>query len=239
MAEIKDYLLRVYDGKAIERRTKKETILVEHPALCILGLTVLETFRANVTTESMLDGFAQRFSYILAQRDPARPSKDFPIYDLRASSDRITAEWHATIRTITHAEYEVTEGGEAGFRESFALLYPTNEEIPASFFRRIMFRGVRYALLYHILLGKTSNLIDAADMGWAARVCAMHVQDAAWLVGEHALPDLERMMRRAEEVRDELAAQGVKLTPRDLIRRMNGIRTASEARALISLLEGT
>ena len=237
MAEIRDYLLRVYDGKRVERNTKKSSIRVDDPALCILGLTVLQTFKEAVSPESMLDGFAQRFSYIVAKRDPSRPSKDFPIYDMREYQDRIRSEWQKLIGSVDTLDYSVGPDGEAAFRESFAMLLPPNEEVPMSFFRRIMFRGVRYALLYHILLGKTGSVIDAADMGWAGRICGLHIHDAAWVVGEHGLPDVERLCTRAEELKARiLKEEGRPITPRDIVRGVYGIKNTNEAKAILGII---
>lgn len=237
LQEMKDYLLRVFDGKRVERNTKKSSIQVDDPALCIFGLTVLESFKDSVSPESMLDGFAQRFSYIIAKRDPERPARDFPIYDMRSYKDRIRSEWDKVVASIQHEKYVVGPDAEDAFRESFSLLIPPNEQIPASFFRRIMFRGVRYALLYHVLLGKETDMLDAADMGWAGRICGLHIHDAAWLVGEHGLPDLERLCRRTEELRTRiLEKEGRPLTPRDVVRNIHGIRNTSEARAIIQMI---
>lgn len=237
MAEIRDYLLRVYDGKRVERNTKKQSITVEDPALCILGMTVLKTFKEAVSAESMLDGFAQRFSYIIAKRDPSRLAKDYPIYDMQAYQDRIRSEWLKVVASISEEKYVVGPDGEAAFRESFAMLLPPNEEIPMSFFRRIMFRGVRYALLYHILLGKPGATIDAVDMGWAGRICGLHIHDAAWVIGEHGLPDLERLCKRAEELKQRiLKEEGRSVTARDVVRNIHGIRNTNEARAILQMI---
>lgn len=237
MAEMKDYLLRVFDGKRVERNTKKSQIQVDDPALCILGLTVLESFKDSVSPESMLDGFAQRFSYVIARRDPERSPNDFPIYDLRPWQDRIRADWDKVVASVQHKEYVIGAEGEEAFRESFALLMPVNAKVPTSFFRRIMFRGVRYALLFHVLLGKTNQEVDAVDMGWAGRVCALHVKDAAWLLGEHGLPDIERLCVKAEELRDRiLRDEGRAITARDVVRTLHGIRNTGEARAILQMI---
>ena len=237
MQEMKDYLLRVFDGRRVERNTKKASVCVDDPALCILGLTVLETFKDSVSPEAMLDGFAQRFSYVIARRDPERPPSAFPIYDLRPWQDRIRADWDKVTASVQHTEYVVGAEGEEAFKMSFALLLPPNANVPTSFFRRIMFRGVRYALLFHVLLGKHGQEVDAVDMGWAGRVCALHVKDAAWLVGEHGLPDLERLCCKAEELRDRIQREeGRTITPRDVVRTLNGIRSTAEARAILQMI---
>ena len=237
LAEMRDYLLRVYDGRRICRRTKKYEIEIEDPALVILGLTVLGTFKDNVSAESMLDGFAQRFSYVLAEFDPDRPPENFPVYDLRGWREKIKYEWDSIWSQPIYDKYVVVESGAEAFRVGFKLLMPPKSELPISFFRRIMFRGIRYSLLYHILLKKLGDTIDAQDMGWAGRVSALHVKDAMWLLREHGMNDLERMLRRAEEIKVQLKTEGKTIAARDIVRGVWGVRNVSEARGILSLLE--
>jgi hypothetical protein len=237
LAELRDYLLRVYDGKTIERNTKKTQTKIDDPALCILGLSVLESFKNVVTAESMIDGFSQRFSYIIAKRDTQRHMKDYPIYDMRPHQDKIKSDWNEVISSIKHEKYIVGSNAETAFRESFSLLMPPLIDVPPSFYRRIMLRGVRYALLYHVLLRKETDTLDAVDLGWAGRVCALHVKDAAWLIGDHGLPDLERLCLRAEDVRERvLKEEGRPVTPRDIVRLVHGVKNVGEARALLSMI---
>ena len=236
MVEMKGLLLSTYDGERIERTTKTESVIVDDPALVIFGLTVLETCAKNVSTESMLDGFAQRFGYVIAQEDASRPMRSFPIYRLRAYKEKIRHDWEQVIAGIKHTQYVVAAAGEAGFCQSFDLLLPAREEIPRSFFRRILFRGVRYALLYHLLLGKEGSEIDAEDMGWAGRICGLHIQDAKKLVGNHGLGELEVQCRRAEEVRAACLAEGVPFTARELGRRVNSIKSAAQAKQIMELI---
>lgn len=237
MAEIKDYLLRVYDGKRIERNTKKYSLAVDNPALTILGLTVLDAFAKEIDATSMIDGFAQRFSYVIADRDPERKPQDFPIYDLQGWEGMIRNEWERVIASVKHQRYVVGEDAQEGFKQSFRLLMPQDDVLDTSFFRRIMIRGVRYALLYHVLLKKESHVVDVQDMGWAARVCAMHIQDAARIVADHAMPDVERIIRRAEEVRDRVwERENRAVTARDIVRGVHGIKNTAEARAIMQFI---
>jgi hypothetical protein len=236
MMEIKDYLLRVYDGNKIERRTKKQVIEINDPALTIVGTTVLETFAKNVTPEMMLDGFAQRFSFIIARSDPARPDHEHPIFEVAKHSKKIKTSWDKTISAIKHDQYTVSKDAEESFKESFKTMFSDNSDLPSSFFRRVMFRAVKYALIYHIILKKRTKTIDSDDMVWATRVCYMHLKDGAELVGNYNIPDLEKTLVRAEEIRDELLAKGQVIKPRDLIRRMNIIKNVSQANAILSVI---
>lgn len=235
LAELRDYLLRVYDGKRVERRTKKEEIVIENPALVILGLTVLESFGEHVSPESMVDGFAQRFGYVIARRDENRDPREFAIYDLRGEEEAIRGGWKRVSSCVEKgARYRVTDGGEEAFRQAFAALMPN--DIPLSFYRRVLFRAIKYALLYHVLLCRPGVEIDAEDISWAARVCWLQLQDAAELIADHGLPDLERIIRAAETVRQRLVEAGQPCALRDIVRGVRGIRTTAEARAIMSLL---
>ena len=64
----------------------------------------------------------------------------------------------------------------------------------------------------------------------------MHLKDGAELVGSYNIPDLEKTLLRAEEIRDELLAAGQTIKPRDLIRRMNIIKNVAQANAILSVI---
>lgn len=82
LIEIRDYLMRIYDGASIERNAKAGDVRIDDPALVILGLSVFETFKNCITAESMVDGFGQRFNYLVARSDPNRRAYDYAIYDV-------------------------------------------------------------------------------------------------------------------------------------------------------------
>lgn len=237
MAELRDYLLRLYDGQQISRRTKTDTISVESPALTILGSTVLETFKDCVGPESLVDGFAQRFNFIIAPADPLRRAVDFPLYDLRGHQDAMRSAWASVEQVPLHPIYKVGEEAIGTFKAAFRAMMPEGDALPVSFFRRLMFSAVRYAAVYHLLLGDSGDELTARDMAWALRMVALHLEDARQLLDDYGLSELERVVRRVEEVKAEIEAEGRRCKPRDLCRRIAAIRTASEARSLLQLVE--
>lgn len=237
MAETKDYLLRAYDGSRIERSTKTAgSIVVERPYLGILGLNTDEGFFKTISPESLVDGFAQRFGYVLAARDEQRPMRDFPIYDEQAIGEAVAGAFDDLGKLPLHPIYEFGKASEAAYCEAFREL-ASADDVPESFFRRVMFRSVKYALLYHLIVGKTSAEIDAEDIGWASRLCRQQLNDAKRMLAS-SLSDLNRMIAAAEKVRDKLAAQGKPCTARDIVRGVHGVKSAAEARGLLSLLDG-
>lgn len=237
LAEMRDYLLRLYDGQTLTRRTKTEQITVENPALTILGLSVFESFKNCVPAEALVDGFAQRFNFIVAPADPARKAEDFPLYDVSSHMPTLRRAWAKIESVPLHPIYRVAPEGIAAFKEAFKALRPVDEALPLSFFRRVMFSAVRYAAVYHLINLDAGDELTAEDFAWAGRMVALHIEDAKVLLDDYGLGELERLLRRVEEVKAALAETGVKCKPRDLIRRISAIRTAEQARSLLRLAE--
>lgn len=236
MAEMKDYLLRVYDGTTIERTTKKDgAITVHDPALAILGFTVHETFRSLVPAESLVDGFAQRFQFVIAEPDPERPMEKFPIYDFSKARGAIADAWKRVLETPIHDVYKLGEGAVEAYKEAFRAIREDHREIAGSFFRRSMFNAIRYGLLYHVVLGKTSSVLDADDLAWAAKLVMLHISDARRLLDEFGLGELERLIRKVEAIVADCAARGERVTPRTIIRRVSAVRTAQQAATLLAI----
>jgi hypothetical protein len=198
---------------------------------------VLETFKDCVGSESLVDGFAQRFNFIIAPADPLRRAVDFPLYDLREHQDAMRSAWSSVEQIPLHSIYRVGEEAINQFKATFRAMMPEGDALPVSFFRRLMFSAVRYAAVYHILLGDSGDELTARDMAWALRMVALHLEDARQLLDDYGLGELERIVRRVEELKTEVEAEGRKCKPRDLCRRIAAIRTASEAKALLQLVE--
>ena len=233
MAEMKDYLLRLYDNGTIERRTKKDTVTAENPALTILGMTVLETFKDFVSAESMLDGFAQRFAYVVAKADPTRPWRDYPLWSV---DNQTWGEDWAKIEAAVQPVYTVDrETMQAAFGAAFQSCY--NQQIPESFFRRLIWRATKYAVVYHVIRGDAGAELTAEDFGWAARAIQHHVNDMAWLIGDHNLSSLERVIQAAERLdRHYLDTKGRHVTARELVAGVRAISSAGMARQILDMI---
>ncbi|MGE5503665.1 MAG: DUF3987 domain-containing protein [Actinomycetota bacterium] len=234
--ELREYLLRLHDGRPLARRTVKGSIEIDDPALVILGTTVAETFLDNVSAESMLDGFMQRFGFIVGEADPARTPDRFPIYRIEEAGNLapVRAAWDAIAALPLHPEYIVGAEGEVAFSDAFRDYYQQNREMPGSFFRRVMWRTFKYALVYHILLGKADPVIDAEDVGWAVRVAALHLADARRLLDGYRLTDLEKVVVKAEALQERL---GRRPTKRELISDVRGIRNAAMAGFVLEVMK--
>lgn len=235
MADCKDYLLRAYGNDRIERKTKAGTITVERPVLGILGFNVGETFIKNMAVESLLDGFAQRFGYVWAEREADCDWQQYAIYNMERLGAACKSAWKSIENQTIHSEYVLHEDAEVAFRAAFALL-GYQEGMHPSFFRRAMFRAFKYAVIYHVLLGKESNVIDATDIGWAARLCHLHLNDTGKMLRQKPeFQAAETLVDRVKKAQEKSESDGVELTPRVLQQRVRGVKSAEHARALLAL----
>ncbi|MGD1327128.1 hypothetical protein ACNHE5_19850 [Pandoraea pnomenusa] len=236
LGDAKEYLLRAYDNKRIERVTKKETVRVERPALGILGLNTPESFKKALSQESLLDGFAQRFGFVWAERDPSRPMENFPIYDRPRLLKACEAAFEKVQAVQLHRVYRISHRGAEAFRTSFSLLGKGMEE-NESYFRRAMFRAFRYAVLYHVILGKAGDTIDDEDVGWGARVSSLHLSDMGKILGEQKeLSGVAEKVAKAQEVKKRCEAAGKPFNPRAIQQGVRGVASADEARAIFDLI---
>ena len=238
MAQIKSYLLRTYDNAPIERRTKKDgRKSIDKPRLGILALNTPESFLKSISMESMLDGFAQRFAIVRAECDPERHITDFPRYNVDRLSSAVADAWEAINGTEIHAKYSISEKAMKIFDENFKASF--TEDIPKSFFRRIQFRNFKYSLLYHVLLGKNTSVIDEEDMQLAQRITTVHQEDMNRILMEKTeVKSMVSLVQKANQVRQRIEAKGKECTERDLLSGMtNQIKKKDEATTLIEIMK--
>lgn len=241
MHKIKQHLLNTFSNTKISRARRVDPILIEEPCLGILGLNTPKSFFNAIKPGSLLDGFAQRFGYVVAQPDPDRNVIDDPLkyahYNTSKIRKVVRRAFDDLLALPIHPIYMVLNEGTEAYSAAFAaLISPT---VPMSFYRRVMFKAYKYALLYHIILGKTNNVIDAEDMGWGARVCQMHLQDLKHLVQRDELDEVGKMIDKARKLKEKFTSAGKKFTARDLLNNMRvggGKLDSKTANALFALI---
>jgi hypothetical protein len=235
--EIKEYLLKLYDGDTLRRRTKSDPIEIEDPALTIVGTTVIGTFKEYLSPDMLLGGFAQRFQYVVAdeQREPV------PIYTINRPEvlEAGRKSWNRVCSLPLRQLYRVTPHALRAFEERYLHLFSPGET-DASFFRRVMWRAPRYALLYHVLLRKRAAEIDAEDMEWGLRVAELHLADFGKVMNLFDMNRLATVISNAERCRDQIRKQhGREITARDLITKVRHIENAGIARFVLDVISGS
>lgn len=245
MEEIKDILLQAYSGSPIQRLTKENQINIKDHAISILGITVVDTFEEQIGADSLVDGFAQRFNYLLSQQDPDRQFVDHPIYfeglnqpEQSNDLERIKTQWHNIIgrNDLPSAEFDFDAEALELFKEGFRKLF-RDGDIPQSFYRRAMFSVFSYAVVFHVLSGKIGTTVDRDSVSFAIRMVSLHLGSAKKLLEGFGLSDLEKTIQKAEKLKARLDAKGEKLTKRKLISGVREIPNAAQAAIILDLIK--
>ena len=233
MALLKDTILKLYSHSAIHYRTKKEEFQIDDPAIVLLGMTVYDSFTNSISADDLINGFAQRFGYVIAKPDTKKDIRDFPFYSI--DTDMWISKWKNLVDSIKHTDYYASQSAMNGFESSFRMLY--SGELDKSFYRRQSYRTHKYALVYHIITGNgDKSEIGPEAYGWAARVTHMLIADCCTLLDKHGISELEKKLRAIERVINNYAAKDKEVKPRDVIQNVRSIRTAREAKSLLDLV---
>jgi hypothetical protein len=239
----KKYLLLAYDRAPLSRKLKSYTQVVEDTTMNILGINVYETFLTTMSPESLLDGFAQRFAYIIA----SDPSAEQPPRDPKSSKyleidsaylDAVAAvAWSNIKQQILLPEYVMSEEGKRHLAE-VSDSYAKHTEIPDSFFIRLRFRLFSFALVYHILAGKGADReIDKTSARYATLLFGTLLAHTKRMLLDIGEGDLAKKLTRVLALKEK---HGATMTIRDLVMGMSGYKvSASEARALWQIAFGT
>jgi hypothetical protein len=228
-----EYFLKIADNKAIERSTRAGTVRIEDPAMVMLGTTVDETFFEDLTPEQLLDGSAQRILFAFGKEDPSRPMRNYAVYETEEieETEQLSRSWSKVTALPIHQSYPLTKEALDLHKEQFRIV--CGESVPKSFIRRVMWRAFKYALIYHVLLGKSSAEIDREDMAYAHRIIRVHLYDLKKLLDRFNFSSTERIVRAAEALQER---KGRRLTTRDLVAGIRAIQNVGQARAILELM---
>lgn len=108
LLELHGYLLRTKDGKEIIRKTIDYQVSIANPHIVFVGSTVSDTFNKVTTVESVLDGFYQRFMFVLATKDKNKKFIDYIDYNYERLISGIK-EYFDQIKALLPDENETTE----------------------------------------------------------------------------------------------------------------------------------
>jgi Protein of unknown function (DUF3987) len=174
MQDVYDYLLRTYDNADIGHTTSKSRVSVEKSAISILGYTPTKNLKKYLTQEMLLDGFAQRFSFCVAENDDRPIIGDYDFDDL---CERVAPHWKRIIDTPPHAVYKISKEARGVFNHVVGEIVTKarEDDIDDSFSRRLAFNTYKYGLAYHILSGKTDDVIGPEDLAQGAKLVALHL----------------------------------------------------------------
>lgn len=240
MMEMKDIFLRVYDHSDIEYKTKKESFVIKNPAISFIGVNTPEAFIKDISIEDMSDGFMQRFSVVFADWDPNRPVQSRMMFDF-SMLEKCQVKFQEMLNNVSVEKFVFSEEAEIEYEKAFSMIVKDSKSVPRSFVRRIMYRLTKYAVLYHILLGKgNTEKIDKEDIIYASRVSFLLLKNNIRLIETHKSDtDIVKVIEAVKKVRDKMVKRKGKCTASDIIQNVRYFRdkSAAQVKSFFSMLE--
>lgn len=197
--ELRDYILRSYDGGTLEKRTKTDGYMETMPiSLTILGTAVDNSFFRQVTADDFTNGLLQRFQFVLSHDVPSeiRPRYGWPAGRREAAADRFRAEW----RSILELPRSLTCNQQAlnSYDRWFLDRFPHDDCEKKSYFRRIGWASFKYAVIYAVLAG--SSVVDQNSMDLALKLADRHLVDLERCMRDHTcVSDWHRLLNKVKQ----------------------------------------
>ncbi len=221
---IKPWMLNAYSHEPISNRLKSEAnkLEIDDPHFTFFGLSVREIWKNDVDAGSMLDGFCQRFNYVIAE-----PRADTDMFDhflyfvgdsVEAREERLRELWEALCNQEGAAStYTLNEEVMPYLQEWWRSLRSSwgNGALPFSFIRRIGFSVLSYLVVIHFLLGKSTHRIDVETAGVASKYAEFHLESGLEMMREYGDRSMDHV-RCVIRKRDNLIAKGKAGSARDI-----------------------
>lgn len=230
MKEMKDYFLRAYNNEKLIRKTKKETIETEEIVMSILATTVFESLLQKLEVIDLIDGFAQRFCYIIAQKDPNRNVFTHLIY--KDNIKKYKEEVDQIINNIQN-RYYFDDNFEEFCKRNLKEIFK-NFNIENSYIRRIAFRLLKYSIILQTLIDPKETTISSHAIEKAILLCYRHITDLKKILTHFGYSELEKKIQAIERLKEKL---GRMPTKREIITYIWNIKTVKEAEILLSLIQ--
>ena len=232
LEDCKDVFLRAYDNDDISWDSKQDPIYVQDPAFVFLGTTIEDLLLQSLNIRDITSGYMQRLSIIVAQKDKTKDFRGYHIYDI--NYDNWQDKWNNLIQSVKHTTYVMEENADKAYATTFRLL--ADIDIDESFYRRQLWKTIKYALIYHILIGKGEEKeICTEAFGWAARVAYLMLSDTVDLLKQHDTSQLQKKLEAVDNIHRKCAEKNIPFTARTVVSGTRLVGTVAEARALMSI----
>ncbi|MBI6630889.1 DUF3987 domain-containing protein [Pontibaca salina] len=229
-ARIKPWMLDSYSHKPISNRLKSENqkLTIEDPHFTFMGLSVRETWKDNVNAASMLDGFCQRFNYVMAPPREDTDMFDHFLYFVGENVGKQKAELFEIWNALRHQPeamgvYQIDKDVMPYLDNWWSSLRAQwgSGALPASFIRRTGFSVLSYLVILQFLLGRSRRPIDIETAELATKYAEFHMECALTMMREYG-DKTSGQIQKVAALRTEMQAKGnPKVSARDIQRRLS------------------
>ncbi|SMX49919.1 DUF3987 domain-containing protein [Maliponia aquimaris] len=229
-ARMKPWMLDAYSNKPISNRLKGEAVKLEiqDPHFTFLGLSVRETWTDDVDAASMLDGFCQRFNYVIAEPRSDTDMFDHFLYfageEFESRKNELREVWYALCAQKGALETYKLNDEVLPYLENWWRSLRSNwgdGVLPGSFIRRTGFSVLSYLVVLQFLLGKSNRKIDLETAELATKYAEYHLECTLIMMREYGSEGRSQIEKIAR-VRESLLSNGLaQVTVRDVQRRLS------------------
>lgn len=239
LGPLRDYMLRAYDHGPLEVTTMKDGLVkIDKPLLSIFASTVDSTWSRCIDPAMLADGLLARHLFIVAEHRPLAVPR-YPLQDMRDAIELAAMPLRARLATEP-MHYVITPQAARAYDAMWRdLVGHLGDMIDPAYFRRVTWNAARYAVIYHILLGKHGSEIGIDAMRWAWRMVQLHLQYAREVLA-FSDPGIATRLDKILGWVEEEAAQG--RDPREpafarrlLMRFKRDLQSVSEAKQIIDM----
>lgn len=224
--------LKIFSNDKVGYKSKAAgNIEIDDPIISMLCLATPKRFIEQISESDMEGGFFYRWCHMICSAPLAMTKKEiFPSTMLNGIAEKVKL----LINSIEHQEYVLEGDARRYFSEIYErIVAPTDARekgaMPQSYIRRSMWVIHKFALLYHLFLGKgAEKQICVEAYHWAERLTDAFQATAAQIILEKTGTEEQCILRRVDELVKKRRVEGKDTTPRDLVNNLR-IKTA-EAR---------
>jgi hypothetical protein len=235
-ADYNEFLLKLYSGEPIAHRSTRKNVSVEDASICFWGSTVDQTFTTDIDTSMLVDGLLSRFLLVDARPDPRRTLVDHPVWGHRRPiwTRSLHRAWSDLLAVPRHRVYTTEGVFAASWPHRYRELRKAHPDLPDAFFHRTAWGCRSYALLYHLLLGKKSDVLDLEDLNWASRVADSHLRDLRLILdafeGADEVQQIEKVQAFVARYRQKHNREP---QPRDVVSGVKCIKSVDQAKQVL------
>lgn len=243
-SDLKQYILSASTNQTITRKLADKTLEQEHPTISFLGMNTMEAWLDELTEKSMVDGTARRWRYVIVKEDEERKLRDKyrPRWQFeKGSGAKIKKKWDDMFdQVVRGTTYTISSDAEELLKELYIESVDSyGGFLPDAFFNTVRMTVYKYALIYHLMKADGKTEIGAESIGWAQRLVDSHMSDGATLIKDFKMPNIEKLLQRAEEIKADVESRGQVFCTRDLTKRMSAIKNIGMAEGLMKLVNRT
>jgi hypothetical protein len=219
--DLKDSVLRMYDGDPLERQTRKDGVRrTQRLAVSIYATAVDESFFKQVHEDDFTNGLMQRFLLALCHD---RPDWRRGFYTI-AGRDAVGEKWKEQWQKILQGpqKYVSTPAAMDAFEKWFKATWETSPD-QESYIRRYAWSAFKYAAILRAV-SEADGVIDVPTLELGLKIVARHLADLNTCLTDYThvdkwglmLDKVERaVMRQPYVTRGELL-KNVGVSSRDL-----------------------